>query len=101
MAGHGQVRAVDLKQKTGLVNGVILFLHHVGQPRQVGFTGREVPIQQEMGYHSRRGRSHEGFRWGRCRHGSFEIGDVSLHRLPVFPVDGPVTGGTRHRRRPW
>ena len=100
MAGHRQVRAVHLKQKAGLVDGVVLFLHHVGQPRQVGFPGRVVPIQQEMGYYPGRRCGHECFRWGRRRHGSFEIGDVFLHRLPAFPVDGTVTGGTDHCGRP-
>jgi hypothetical protein len=38
MAGHGQVGAVDLKQKAGLVDGVVLLLHHIGQPRQMGLT---------------------------------------------------------------
>ena len=38
MADHGQVGTVDLKQKAGLADGVVLLLHHIGQPRQMGLT---------------------------------------------------------------
>ena len=49
MAGHGQVGTVDLKQKAGLVDGVVLLLHHIGQLRQIGPPRWGSLVQQEVG----------------------------------------------------
>ena len=32
---HGQVGAVELEHEAGVVDGVVLLLHHVGQPGQI------------------------------------------------------------------
>ena len=57
MAAHGQVRAVDLEHEAGLVDGVVLLLHDVGQPGQVGLAGRVVLVLQEVGDDAGRGRA--------------------------------------------
>ena len=59
MAPHRQVRAIDLEHESGLVDGVVLLLHDVGQVGQIGLTARVVLVAQEMRDDAGRGGGHE------------------------------------------
>jgi len=90
VAAHRQVGTIDLEHEARAMNCVVLVLHHVGQPRQVGLATWIVLVLQEVGDDAGRGGGHE--RLGRLRffQREPEVLDVLLHRRPVLPVDGAV-----------
>src|SRR5262245_44672191 len=95
---HGQVRAIDLEHEAGPVDRVVLLLHHVDEPRQVGLPTRVILVSQEVSDDAGRGGRHEGLGRLDLFQGCSQILDVLLHGRPVLPIDGPVAGGTGDRR---
>ena len=47
MAAHREVRAIQLQNQAGLMDGLVLVLHRVGQRSHVGLGGFIVMIGQE------------------------------------------------------
>ena len=95
MAAQGQVRAVQLQQETGVHDGVVLPLHHLGQGIDVLLVRWVVHIVEEAGNLARGRRGHEDLlSFGACGCGP-QVIDVRLHGRPVHPVDGAGAGWTR------
>src|ERR1700722_18882778 len=48
MAAHREVRAIDLQQEAGAMDGVVLDLHRVGERADIGLVRGVVRIAEEL-----------------------------------------------------
>src|SRR5499426_3592119 len=98
VAPHGEIGAVDLQHEPRAVDGVVLLLHHLHEPGEIGLAVREVLVGDEVRDDPGGGRGHECFRHRHAVESGAEVGDVPVHRRAVLPLDRAVAGGPRHLR---
>jgi len=91
-----QVWTVHLKQKAGVVYGVVLLFHGIAHSVNVGFMAAVVPVLMVIGDVPGRGGRHEHIIRFNSHEGGIEVGYVSIDSAAVLPGDRPSTGRPPH-----
>ena len=84
---HGEVRAVDLQDDSGLCNRLVLVAHRIRDREKVSFLARIVVVPEEEPDHAGGGRAHERFLGLHLGRGRFQVVDVVLRALSVAHAD--------------
>ena len=99
MAAQGQVGTIQLQQKAGVHNGLILAFHHFGQGVQVFLLAGVVLIGQETGNLTGRGSGHKDFRGRDGGSSGFQVVNILFHGRPVGPGNGAGAGRAQLKGR--
>ena len=95
VAAQRQIGAVQLQQKPGVHNGLILPFHYFRQGVQILLVAGVVFVMQETGNLPRRRRGHKHFLCRRVSSRRFQVLNILLHRRPVRPGNRTGAGRTR------
>src|SRR5579885_87738 len=99
MPAHREVGAVDLEQKPGAMDRVVLGPHRVGDRRKIRLVAAVVLVREKQGDDSGRSRAHKDFFDLFSRGSLLEVFDIDFEVARVRISDWPVAGGSLKNRR--